>query len=363
MESNIINMILLLRGAYANQFELQNYEPIAKKLDIRVVTSEHPLTKTSIPAIPLWSPSDLPAFPYRRQLLNRLVGGEHRLLGLEKYIQVLRLNDLNHLIIHTAETYYPYTHQAVELRKRGLIDKLICTCWETIPHANEKFGRVRAWKQAAYQYVDLFHTPTTRAKQALISEGVDPEKIVVIPYGVDLSRFHPILPGESRKDHKRPLILTVARLAKEKGMEDIEHAATLLPQYDFLVVGHGTYHPHGSNIQIKSVPYTQIHKIYQSADLFFLPSHTTPTWEEQYGMAIVEAMASGLPIVTTRSGAIPEVVGDAGITLPECDTAQMAKTITDLVGSRTHLSNLAVERAKKIYDSCKVAAQLAALYS
>lgn len=360
-------MTLLLRGAYANQFELQNYAGITKKLDIRVVTSHHPLTDTDIPTIPLWSPTDLPTFPYKRQLLNRLVGGEHWLVGLADLIdKQKKSNGSNHrTIVHTAETYYPYTHQAVELRKRGLIDKLICTCWETCPHANEKFARLRHWKQEAYQYVDLFHTPTERAKQVLITEGVNAGKIVVIPYGVDLSRFHPLLPGVSRKIRSRPRVLTVARLTSEKGMEDIEIAARALPQYDFLVVGQGTYHPQGKNIEVRSIPYSQIHQIYQSADLFLLPSHTTPTWEEQYGMALVEAMACGLPIVTTRCGAIPEVVGDAGITLPECDVNKMTMAIKNVLTNKAEVVRLfraGLARAHKYYNAKIVAKQLATLY-
>ncbi len=351
-------MIYLLRGAYANEFELQNYAPIAKSLDIQVVTSQHPLTSITLPTRSLWSPADLPQFPYKRQILNRLIDGEHWLISLEKSI---KSGDT----VHTAETYYPYTHQAVELRKQGKVGKLICTCWETIPHANEKFARIRYWKQEAYKYVDIFHTPTERAKQALVSEGVDQKRIVVIPYGVDLSRFYPKpLQGLTLKG-RRPLILTVARLEKEKGMEDIEGVARKLPQYDFLVIGKGTYHLQGDNIESKIVSYDQIHKSYQSADIFFLPSRTTPTWEEQYGMALVEAMACGLPIIATNSGAISEVVGDAGIIVPEKNVEKMAKTIHDVLTIRdkkTKLSALALTRAKSLYDAQKVAQQLTKLY-
>lgn len=350
-------MIYLLRASHANEFELQNYAPISGKLRIQVITSQHPLTSTSLPSTQLWSPTDLPDLLLRRQLLNRLIGGEQWLYGLEKVVAT-------DAIVHTAETYTPYTHQAVELKKSGAISKLICTCWETIPHANEKFGRLRKWKADAYQYVDLFHTPTERAKQALVTEGVTPDKIQVIPYGVDLTRFHPSLQGQALKG-KRCVVLTVARLEKEKGMEDIESVAQSLPQFDFLIVGRGTYIPQGSNIKVSSVPYSEIHKVYQKADIFFLPSRTTPTWEEQYGMALVEAMACGLPIVTTDSGAISEVVGDAGIVLKEKDTSAMSQAIFDLLSNEARLSNLtdqSIARAKSQYDSNEVAAKLSKLY-
>lgn len=352
-------MIYLIRGNHANAFELQNYVGIK---DLTVLTSHHPLTPITLPSIALWSPTDLPSFPLRRQLLNRLIGGEQWLVGLSNLIVKERHNELiHHVTLHTAETYTPYTHQAVMLRRQGLIDHLICTCWETIPHSNEKISRLRHWKQQAYQYVDTFHTPTARAKEALIAEGVDPAKIIVIPYGVDLTRFKPI----QYTKNKRPLVLTIARLEKEKGLEDLEVVAKALPQYDFKVLGRGSYIPKGSNITVTSSDYKKIHQEYQKADLFYLPSHTTSTWEEQYGMALVEAMASALPIITTRSGAIPEVVGDAGILVPEKNVDKMVKNIRNILSNpdlSKQYSKLALARAHRLYDAKSVSSKLRQLY-
>lgn len=363
-------MILLIRASHANSFELQNYAGVAKELDVKIITTRHPLTDLPMEGVPLWSPTELPNFAFRRQILNRLIGGEQWLFRLEKYIRecsdvIKHDNTTSKIVVHTAETYTPYTHQVVQLRKAGKIDKLVCTCWETIPHNNEKLARLRKWKQEAYKYVDIFHTPTERAKQALVTEGVDPAKIVVIPYGVDLTRFHPHnLQGQALQA-RRPLVLTVARLEKEKGMEDIEIVAKSLPQYDFLVLGQGSRPPVGDNITIKSVPYDQIHKIYQSADLFFLPSRTTKTWEEQYGMALVEAMASGVPIVATDTGAIREVIGEHEILVKEGDTAAMIESIDGALSYKCNvltLSRAGRARAERLYDSAKVARQLSKLY-
>lgn len=353
-------MIHLIRASHANEFELQNYVGIK---DLQVITSQHPLTNISLPINKLWSPTDLPPFPCRRQLLNRLIGGEQWLIGLSQFLSNHSNYSNNRSVVHSAETYTPYTHQAVEMRKRGLIDKLVCTCWETIPHNNEKFARLRKWKKDAYQNVDLFHTPTERAKQALVSEGLDPSKITVIPYGVDLSRFHPV----RAKDRKniRPVVLTVARLEKEKGMEDVEAVARLLPQYDFKVVGSGSYAPTGENIAVTSIDYASIQLVYQSADLFFLPSRTTSTWEEQYGMALVEAIACGLPIVTTDTGAISEVVGTSANLVVEGDVAAMVKSINHLLLSKSEKAKLVLAglaRVAKLYDAKKVAHKIAKLY-
>ncbi len=363
-------MIYLIRASHANAFELQNYVGVAKDLPIKVITTSHPLTSLPIETIPLWSPTELPQFPYRRQILNRLIGGEQWLPALEKYLSQ-RSHVLEHgstkdkIILHTAETYTPYTHQAVRLRQDGKIDKLVCTCWETIPHNNEKFARLREWKHAAYRYVDIFHTPTERAKQALITEGVDPSKIVVIPYGVDLTRFHPRSGVPRMSAGHRPRVLTVARLEKEKGMEDLELVARSLPQYDFVVVGQGSHSPLGKNITVKSVPYDRIHDEYQDSDLFFLPSRATPTWEEQYGMALVEAMASGVPIVATDTGAIREVIGDNEILVNQGDIAKMIESIDGALSYKCNiltLSRAGRARSERLYDASKVAKQITKLY-
>lgn len=339
--------IHLLRASHANEFELQNYKGIK---NLHVITSHHPLTQiTSLPTTKLWSPTDLPNFPFRRQILNRLFGGEQWLLGLERIIHPHSVESIQRNVIHTAETYTPYTHQAVQLRKQGKISKLVCTCWETIPHNNEKFMQLRNWKAEAYKYVDVFHTPTSRAKDALIAEGVDPKKIIVIPYGVDLTRFKPV----KRNPNRRPLVLTVARPVYEKGIDIFEAVSQELS--------------HLADFRLASdAKYSDMPDIYRSADLFFLPSRTTSTWEEQYGMAFIEAMASGLPIVTSNSGAIPEVIGDAGIPLDQRDVDNMVKTIKDLLNNPVKLkrySVLSLARAKKLYDSGKVSHKLAKLYS
>lgn len=351
-------MIYIIRASHTNEFELQNY----KGIDATVISSLNPLTKISRPVVKLWSPTDLPNFPYRKQIFNRLFGGEQWLIGLEKYIFSQSNESIHRTILHTAETYTPYTHQAVQLRKRGLISKLVCTCWETIPHNNEKFSRLRKWKQDAYRYVDIFHAPTERAKSALVKEGVDPSKIVVIPYGVDLSRFKP---APSKIKNIRPLILTVARLEKEKGMESLEQIAALLSEFDFLVIGSGSYQPKGTNIKIVTIPYSQIHKIYQSADLFFLPSESIKTWEEQYGMALIEAMATGLPIVTTDSGAIPEVIKEAGPIVEQKNVDKMVKTIKNILNSpdqKSKYSHLSLLRAMTHFDAQLIGKRIFDLY-
>lgn len=332
--------IYIIRASHANQYELQNYEPLIKNHDIKLISSKNPLTSTKIPTIKLWSPTDLPLFPYRKQILNRLIGGEQWLLGLENMVS-------QRDILHTAETYTPYTHQAVMLRKNKRIKKLICTCWETIPHNNEKFNRLKLWKKDSYKYVDIFHTPTQRAKDALIKEGVNPNKIKVIKYGVDLNRFS----ARPHAPKSKSVVLTVARKVEEKGLKIWNRLnAELGESLDFK--------------WLDAVPYESIASEYKKADIFLLPSIKTKTWEEQYGMALVEAMAAGLPIVTTNTGAIPEVTGNTAI---HCDPnyASVKNKLLKLSSSRALLAKyqkLTRLRAVEYFDSLKQSRLLSELY-
>lgn len=61
------------------------------------------------------------------------------------------------------------------------------------------------------------------------------------------------------------------------------------------------------------VTYEYIEKIFRLANVLVLPSIPKMTWQEQFGMVLVEAMACGIPVLASNSGSIPEVVGDAGL--------------------------------------------------
>ncbi len=355
--------IKIIRGAFLNPFELQNYYSLKDKFDIEVISSKRPLSdKVSLPLKKLFSPTDIPNFPYKVPLLNRLFGDAQQLYGLRKAIAGAD-------IVHVAETYFGYVRQAIRAKRRGLVKKVISTVWETIPFNNQSLSGRRKNKLYAKENIDHFIAVTERAKAALIKEGVKTEKITVIPMGVDLDRFKPRPHKKNKRDTN---ILCVARLVTEKGVTDLVDAFRALKRttknLNLTLVGSGPLKKELSgfkNIYVKNVPYNKIHLEYANADIFCLPSRVTANWEEQYGMCLIEAMASGIPIVATNTGAISEVCDEVAILVKPQVPHALENALSSLIYNKEKhhkMSTAGRNLAEKKYNPLKIAKQIAIVY-
>jgi glycosyltransferase involved in cell wall biosynthesis len=97
------------------------------------------------------------------------------------------------------------------------------------------------------------------------------------------------------------------------------------------------------------VSHEDLPNIFRSLDIVCVPSLPTPRWIEQFGRVAVEAMASGVPVVASNVGSLPEVVGDAGILLPPGDSDALADALRRLADQpclRATMSRLGRERAE-----------------
>src|SRR5207245_2798836 len=89
--------------------------------------------------------------------------------------------------------------------------------------------------------------------------------------------------------------------------------------------------------------------LYREFDVLAVPSLTTPTWIEQFGRVAVEAMATGIPVVASDSGSLPEVIGDGGLLVPPGDPRALAAALDRLAGDpaeRARLGKAARSRAE-----------------
>lgn len=355
--------ISIVRGAFLNPFELQNIYPLKNRHNITTYSSLKPINPNiDLPLVKLPSPTDIPLPFYKYPILNRIFSDAHYLLGLEKMIT-------GSDIVHVAETYYHYTHQALVAKRKGLIKKVVSTVWETIPHNNEGLRGRRRFKKESYNQVDHFLAVTQKAQKALLIEGVKKDKITVVPLGVDLKHFS----SSSKHKNKSTLnVLFVGRFVEEKGVGDLVEALLKLKEKKLPVkltlVGEGPLEKNFVNIKgvtVTKSSYKNISRLYSQADIFCLPSQTTPSWQEQYGMVFIEAMASRLPIVTTRTGAINEVCGNVALYVPQKSSSSLAKILEKLVLDkklRQSLSSQSLKRAKLYYDHRQVADRIESVY-
>jgi glycosyltransferase involved in cell wall biosynthesis len=111
----------------------------------------------------------------------------------------------------------------------------------------------------------------------------------------------------------------IGRLTEEKGIFDLVDACKLLiaegQNIELHLAGGGSLEKDlNNNFIIKHgvIPHIEAHHFYQKIDILVLPSHTKKFWKEQFGRVLVEATASGTPVVGSSSGAIPEVIGLIG---------------------------------------------------
>ncbi len=161
----------------------------------------------------------------------------------------------------------------------------------------------------------------------------------VIPNGVDLTRFRPSSRARSRHPNK-VRCLVVARLVERKGIEDLIRAIAYLERgrYELEIVGSGPDERRlvelASQLGISrevifagSVDRSAVAGHYRDADIFTLAS-----WEEAFGNVFAEALASGLPIVGSTVGGIPELVehGKSGFLVPPREPKALAAAIRHL---------------------------------
>ncbi|MDO8452540.1 MAG: glycosyltransferase family 4 protein [bacterium] len=156
-------------------------------------------------------------------------------------------------------------------------------------------------------------------------------KIVSISNGVDTNVFKP--EGEKIKTSlAAPVILCAAAFVPVKRQDLIIKALSKLDKGSLLLVGKGERQKElqemGNNLlpgrfQTMSVPYSDMHKVYRSCDIFTFP---TDFWES-FGIVLLEAMATNKPIVASDDPIRREIVGDAGLFVDPENTVEYAAAL------------------------------------
>lgn len=210
---------------------------------------------------------------------------------------------------------------------------------EILRDAHARFGldwhatdpRLIERELAEYQQADLICTGCSHARQTFIDRGIDPGKVAVNPYGVDLSQFSPAA-GERRKR-----ILFAGQVGLRKGVPWlIEAFRTLPPDWELHLAGplepgfDAVLRRHDLTRIILRGPLSRadLAREYRQAAIFCLPSI-----EEGFGMVILQAMASGCAVIASTATGGPDA-GENGrdlLLVPPADTPALTQALSRLV--------------------------------
>jgi glycosyltransferase involved in cell wall biosynthesis len=348
-----MSRVLVVRGHLINPWELRPWALLPERFEVAcLVTGSNVFDTGSVPLRQVRVRALRDLFPRGRlgDVAMGVVGD--RYLRADQEVSGAD-------VVHAAELSFWFAGEMARHKdEHGF--KLVLTVWETIPFLSTYRNRfARVYRRQTLAAADLFLAATERAREGLLLEGVEPERIEVCYPGIDVERFSQAArPERPPDDH---VIISPGRFVWEKGHQDVMRAVAairrgLVPapagaRPRLLLVGAG---PEKSRlcayaddlgisdlVEFSSAPYDSMPALYARASCMVLASLATASggfwlgdrprffWEEQFGLVLAEAMAAGLPILASQSGAIPEVAGEAASYFLPGDWMELARLIAD----------------------------------
>lgn len=201
-----------------------------------------------------------------------------------------------------------------------------------------------------------------RIKRSLVALGVDGERITVLPIRPELERFLAV--SHVVGDHDPFVFLAASRFSREKNIPLLVSAfakiAERYPQVRLRIVGRGSEEERvrtlitslGTADRVEIIPWTEsIENEMQRADVF-----VTTSDHEAYGLTLIEAMAVGLPLITTDVGCVGEVVrdGEAGIVIPVRDEGALVRAMERMIVDRPFREHAHAAGRKKAFELAQV---------
>ncbi len=232
----------------------------------------------------------------------------------------------------------------------------------------------RGWKSAFVEkFLDAIVTPTQHIKQTLLD--INPrllERIRVIPFGVDTREFSPQPRDESARaefqiGRDAPLVTILARFQSVKGhavfLDAAPHILDAFPTARFLFVGGAEFNTRDAQ-ETRDEIYARVaaHERLRAAVVFAgfrrdIPRLLNasdllvcPSWFETFGMALVEAMACGVPVVSTNVGGPSETVinGETGFLVPPRDPNALGARVNQLLADSALRKNFGIHARARV---------------
>lgn len=215
---------------------------------------------------------------------------------------------------------------------------------------------------------DAFFVNTKFSCEQLKELGCAQEKIHIIPQGTNVHDF--AFKARAIQESETIHILSVGRLSIEKGFKySIEAVASLaasFPNIKYQIIGGGpeeeslrkliAQHKMENHIEIYgSVSTPLLMEAYSRAHIFILPSvdFRDGSHTETQGVVLQEAQSSGIPVIASHTGGIPEVIidGETGLLFEERNTQQLAQHIESLIVDKEKYQALSVTARKYVEDN------------
>ena len=268
-------------------------------------------------------------------------------------------------------------YQAVWLRRLWAPQaKLVFHSWQNVPRPL-KF-HVKFVLHATLKAADCICCANKEGFQILRQWGYDGSLVLQPWMGVDTNIFyHRNAESQTLFPPSAFVVGYVGRLVPEKGLTDLLQAVAQLPTaVHCAIIGQGFFLPKLQTLAqtlnitervhfLGVVPHDQLPFYYSLMNVMVLPSRTTPTWKEQFGRVLIEAMACHTPVIGSSSGAIPEVIQDAGLVFPEGDVPALAQAIRSLLNDSAYCRKLGQrgrKLAKDVYDQSQISRQISQVY-
>lgn len=239
-------------------------------------------------------------------------GGLRELARLIKWSDVIHIHDCLYFGSAAAVALARLARKPLILSQHigfGVYSSAILNLIETI--AYKTLGR--AVLRNASRLV--FCTPAAEEYITALLENRSPE-VCKIPYGIDTDRFRPAILSERAEARRqldvpdtKPVALFVGRLMEKKGASIFLEVSRMMTDYHFLVVGDGMIRPHSAD-NLTWIPYVEpqrMEAVYRAADAFLLPSYS-----EGFPFSVIEAMASGVPVIVPAGEAYTALLDREG---------------------------------------------------
>ena len=309
---------------------------------------------------------------YRLEVQNMTLNGHFHLHFYPKLGAQVRLvqPDILHI---DEEPYNLATFHATRLALEVGAKPLFFTWQNLLRHYPFPFGWMERYNYRHAAYAIAGNRDGVGVLRATGYQG----PVTVIPqFGVDPQVFSPHDRQQAASSGSFR-IGYVGRLVEEKGVDLLlEAVAALEGDWCLSILGDGPFKPHlvqlarelglGERVTFQHpLPSSEMPAYYGQLDVLVLPSRTARNWKEQFGRVLIEAMASGTPVVGSSCGEIPNVVGEAGLLFPENDAPSLAAHLDQLMRDRKlgeSLARLGRDRVLQHYTQRKIAEETHRVY-